>query len=192
MPKLKEELQKAVRQVANFDKLKNQIEMTVTSEGLRIELLESSSGTFFESGKPGLNGDGEEVLVALARATGEASEPHLDRGPHRRETLRREPGLRQLGTLYGPGEFGARSLCRLPACASDQISQVRGYADQKLRVPGNPLEPSNRRISLIVQYVVKDDDERASSDAKPEAEPESKAGSESAEKSKVNRIESQH
>ena len=41
MAKLKEELQKAMRQMTNFDKLKNQIEMTVTSEGLRIELLES-------------------------------------------------------------------------------------------------------------------------------------------------------
>jgi chemotaxis protein MotB len=58
---------------------------------------------------------------------------------------------------------------------SDQISQVRGYADQKLRVPGNPLEPSNRRISLIVQYIVKDDDEApvSTSDAKPEAKAES-------------------
>src|SRR5690349_25117631 len=37
MPKLKEELQKAIRRVTNFEKLKNQIEMTVTSEGLRIE-----------------------------------------------------------------------------------------------------------------------------------------------------------
>ena len=36
---------------------------------------------------------------------------------------------------------------------------MRGYADQKLRVPNNPLEPSNRRISLIVQYLVKDDEE---------------------------------
>ena len=42
MPKLKEELQKVVRQITNFDKLKNQIQMTVTSEGLRIELMESS------------------------------------------------------------------------------------------------------------------------------------------------------
>jgi len=30
---------------------------------------------------------------------------------------------------------------------------VRGYADQMLRVPSNPLDPSNRRISLIVQWV---------------------------------------
>jgi chemotaxis protein MotB len=38
----------------------------------------------------------------------------------------------------------------------NQVSQVRGYADQKLRVPANPLDPSNRRISLIVQYLTPD------------------------------------
>src|ERR1700745_1108066 len=45
MPKLKEELQKAIRRIDNFDKCKDQIEMTVTAEGLRIELLESEEGT---------------------------------------------------------------------------------------------------------------------------------------------------
>jgi chemotaxis protein MotB len=30
---------------------------------------------------------------------------------------------------------------------------VRGYADQKLRKPDAPLDPSNRRISLIVHYL---------------------------------------
>ncbi len=50
MPKLKEQLQQAMRQMSDFEKLKNHIEMTVTSEGLRIELSESASGTFFDSG----------------------------------------------------------------------------------------------------------------------------------------------
>jgi chemotaxis protein MotB len=36
---------------------------------------------------------------------------------------------------------------------ADQVSQVRGYADQKLRDPKNPLDPSNRRISVIVHYL---------------------------------------
>jgi chemotaxis protein MotB len=35
-----------------------------------------------------------------------------------------------------------------------QVSQVRGFADQRLRVPQLPEDPSNRRISLIVQYQV--------------------------------------
>ena len=160
MPKLKEELQKAVRQVTNFDKLKNQIEMTITSEGLRIELLESSSGTFFESGRPGLNDDGRELLVALAEQLGKlpnriSIEGHTDAKPY---ATSRDYGNWELSADRANS---ARRLMQAAGLNPNQISQVRGYADQKLRVPGSPLEPSNRRISLIVQYVVKDEDEES-------------------------------
>ena len=33
----------------------------------------------------------------------------------------------------------------------DQVTQVRGYADQFLRVKINPYDPSNRRISILVK-----------------------------------------
>jgi chemotaxis protein MotB len=33
----------------------------------------------------------------------------------------------------------------------DEVSEVRGYADQMLRTPAQPLDASNRRISVIVQ-----------------------------------------
>lgn len=49
---------------------------------------------------------------------------------------------------------------------ADQVTQVRGFADQRLRKLDAPLDPSNRRISLIVQYIVKNDDD---DDAKPAA-----------------------
>jgi chemotaxis protein MotB len=132
--------------------------MTVTSEGLRIELLESSSGTFFESGKPGLNSDGKELLVALAQQLGQlpnhiSIEGHTDAKPY---ATNRDYGNWELSTDRANS---ARRLMQTSGLRADQISQVRGYADQKLRVPANPLEPSNRRISLIVQYVVKDEDE---------------------------------
>jgi len=158
MPKLKEELQKVVRQMSNFDKLKNQIEMTITAEGLRIELLESSSGTFFESGSTALNGDGTELLSALAQELGKLPnrvfiEGHTDAKPY------------TINPQYGNWELSsdrantARRLMQANGLAPDQVSQVRGYADQKLRVPANPLDPSNRRISLIIQYVTKNDDD---------------------------------
>ncbi len=35
----------------------------------------------------------------------------------------------------------------------NQIAQVRGFADQNLRKPQQPFDASNRRISLIVQYL---------------------------------------
>jgi hypothetical protein len=36
--------------------------------------------------------------------------------------------------------------------------QVRGFADQRLRKPESPLDPSNRRVSMIVQYLDKQED----------------------------------
>ena len=47
----------------------------------------------------------------------------------------------------------------------DQVSQIRGYADQKLRSASDPLDPANRRITLIVQYVEKKDDEESGATA---------------------------
>ena len=39
------------------------------------------------------------------------------------------------------------------ACATDQVKQVRGFADQQLRKPEDPDNTSNRRISVIVKYL---------------------------------------
>ena len=38
--------------VPNFRNLKDHVEITITSDGLRIELLETDAGMFFESGRP--------------------------------------------------------------------------------------------------------------------------------------------
>jgi chemotaxis protein MotB len=34
----------------------------------------------------------------------------------------------------------------------DQVTQVRGFADQSLRNKSDPEDPANRRITLIIQY----------------------------------------
>jgi hypothetical protein len=80
MPDLNEQLEKAIREVPEFDKSKNNIDMTVTNEGLRIDLMVQND------------------------------------------------------------------------VRPDQVTQVRGFADQHLRKADHPLDPANRRISLIVQY----------------------------------------
>src|SRR5579885_2604920 len=70
MEELKEQLQKAIREVPDFDKLKNHIDMTVTNEGLRIELTESATGTFFDSGSSKISREGYEILQMLAQELG--------------------------------------------------------------------------------------------------------------------------
>jgi chemotaxis protein MotB len=154
MEQLKEELQRTIREVPNFEKFKNHIDMTVTNEGLRIELTESATGTFFDSGSAKISPDGEELLIALAQELGKlpnklALEGHTDSKPYAE------------GSNYGNWELSsdranaARRLMTLHGVGGNQVTQVRGFADQRLRKPEAPLDPSNRRISLIVEYLEK-------------------------------------
>jgi chemotaxis protein MotB len=189
MEQLKEQLQKAIKEVPKFDMLKNHIDMTVTNEGLRIELSESASGTFFESGKAQISEGGSELLIVLAERLGKlpnklAIEGHTDSKPYAE------------GSNYGNWELSsdranaARRLLQLHGIRLDQITQVRGFADQRLRKPTDPLDPANRRISLIVQYLDKKSVDQAKpagegAEAKPgevEAKPSERPGDRPAEK----------
>lgn len=152
MEQIKEELQKAIRQVPDFEKLKNNIDMTVTNEGLRIELTESASGTFFDQGSAKFNADGQDLLFALATELGKLPnkiyvEGHTDAKPYSE------------GSNYTNWELSsdrandARRLLQSHGVRANQVEQVRGFADMMPRDSSDPLDPANRRISLIVKYL---------------------------------------
>ena len=65
----------------------------------------------------------------------------------------------------------ARRVMQSNGTHRDQVTQVRGFADQRLRKPEAPLDPANRRISVIVQYIVKNDDDEKSPSTSSEKAP---------------------
>jgi chemotaxis protein MotB len=155
MDKLKDELQKSVREMTAFEKFKDQIEMTVTSEGLRIELLETEKGIFFPSGVAEPTENAKGLLIKLAQELGKlpnkvSIEGHTDSKPFGRNVN------------YGNWELSsdranaARRLMQENGLGPKQVTQVRGFADQHLRKPDAPEDPANRRISVIVEYIKKD------------------------------------
>jgi chemotaxis protein MotB len=176
MEELKRQLEKAIWQVPEFNKLKNHIDMTVTNEGLRIELTESAAGTFFDNGSAKISPDGRAILILLAQELGKlpnklALEGHTDSKPY------------APGSAYGNWELSAdranaaRRLMQQEGIGADQVTQVRGFADQRLRHPDNPTDPSNRRISLIVQYVQKSPEVEVPKDSSsPDTEPAGPGG----------------
>src|ERR1700712_4779639 len=64
--KLKAQIQKAILQQKDLVKLSKQVEITITGEGLRVELIEGKGGTFFESGSAKLSEGGTKLLQVLA------------------------------------------------------------------------------------------------------------------------------
>jgi chemotaxis protein MotB len=155
MADLKEQLQRSIRSINDLEKLRKNIEMTVTAEGLRIELLESEKGTFFDSGSSTLNRSGMDMLALLAEELGKVPnklsvEGHTDAKPF--------AGNRSYSNweLSADRANAARRLMQQSGLREDQVSQVRGFSDQRLRNPKDPMEASNRRISIIVQYISHD------------------------------------
>jgi chemotaxis protein MotB len=152
MSQLKEQLQNSIRSINDLEKLRKNIEMTVTAEGLRIELLESAKGTFFDSGSSSLNVSGKEMLVLLAKELSGVPnkisiEGHTDAKPYG------EKANYSNWELSSDRANAARRVMQQAGLRADQVSQVRGFADQRLRNTADPLDASNRRISIIVQYL---------------------------------------
>lgn len=178
LEKVKNQILRAMQAMPGFEKLKSQIEITVTSEGLRIELLEKPSGTFFENGKAEPTEALQEVLKVLSVQAGRLPNPisiegHTDSVPF---SDSRTYGNWELSTDRANA---ARRLMEQSGLRQGQVTQVRGYADRKLRKPENPQDASNRRISVLIQYlpVSQDPPPIVTSGALPTALPESVAAS---------------
>ena len=151
MSKLKDKIEQAMRQLPKFDQLKGNVEMTITNEGLRIELLETEKGLFFDSGSAELSPRGIEVVRLLA---GQLKllpnhlliEGHTDAKPYNSDTEYTN------WELSADRANTARRVVQESGVSTDQIAQVRGFADRHLRNLKDPFDPANRRVSVIVQY----------------------------------------
>ncbi|MBS1855582.1 MAG: OmpA family protein [Acidobacteria bacterium] len=154
MAKLAQKIQQALMQVPEFRNIKDHVEITVTSDGLRIELLETEAGMFFESGRAQPTKTGAELLAALAQELGRLPnnlliEGHTDAKPFSRD------GEYSNWELSTDRANSARKLMESNGIHGQQVMQVRGFADRDLRHPDDPMAASNRRVSVIVQYLVK-------------------------------------
>jgi chemotaxis protein MotB len=150
MSRLKDKLALAVKDSAALQKIKDQVVFTVTSEGLRVELLEGDKSTFFESGSPQATAFGRDLLGKLAEEIGKLPntvtiEGHTDSKPY---------GGREYSNweLSADRANSARRWMQASGMRLDQVVQVRGYADQTPRDKVSPDDSSNRRVTVIIQY----------------------------------------
>jgi chemotaxis protein MotB len=142
-----------MKQSPELEKLKNQVEMTVTGEGLRIELLESEVGTFFESGSSQPSGTGKEMLDMLAGQLGKMQNRLLIEGHTDSQPFTSSAKGYSNWELSADRANSARKLMQDSGLSADQVAEVRGFADQRLRKPEDPKSASNRRVSIVVKYV---------------------------------------
>ena len=128
------------------------VDVQVTREGLRIELVESGRGdVYFPLGSSRMNAATMLTLqlVGTELATIDQSvvlEGHTDGA--------------KFGTnaAYTNWELStdranaARRVLQATGVAPERVVEIRGYADTRPRVPDDPMAPANRRISILLPY----------------------------------------
>jgi len=152
MKDLREKLQQTLKNVPALERLSEQVQMTVTGEGLRIELMESEQGSFFQTGSGTPSPSGREFLIELAQELGGLPngiviEGHTDSNPFGGNSLYTN------WELSTDRANAARRIMQENGLSTGQVLQLRGFADTRLRNLHNPADSSNRRITVIVEYL---------------------------------------
>ena len=152
--KAQKAIEEAIRQDAQLQQLVQQksIEMTITAEGLTIELIESdlNGEVFFKVGSAEVQPRAREVIAKIAPILAETGhaivvEGHTDSRPYG------SPNYDNY-MLSTDRAHAVRRLLGAGGVADAQMEGVKGYADQKPRVKDDPAHFSNRRVTVLLPF----------------------------------------
>lgn len=148
LEKAQQEIQDAIAQSPDLKLLQAHTEITMTDEGLRIEFKEAYQPVFFESGSAVLRPAANELIAKVGPILGGLNcqlviEGHTD-------------AKRYSGTGYTNWDLSSERARALyhgllnHGVDETNVEGVRPYAATRLRDPQNPLNPANRRVSILV------------------------------------------
>ncbi len=150
LKELKANIEKVIDSDAKLKKFKNQILLDLTSEGLRVQIVDEKNRPMFESGSSELEPYTKDILDQIGRMLNEVPNKislsgHTDAQPYITADRR-----------YSNWELSAdranasrRELVH-GGLAEEKIVRVVGLSSAVLFDKANPLNPINRRISIIV------------------------------------------
>ena len=132
--------------------IEDQVPITITAEGILIELIDKEKQAFFELNSAKIKPIMRKILQLISKEIKDTSNQlviagHTDaRGFHNDSFYSNWElsAARALNTRRDLEEFGI---------VSQRFEQVVGFADRKLRVPNDPLASENRRISILIKRI---------------------------------------
>jgi chemotaxis protein MotB len=133
-----------------FRALRDQVEIEMTDEGLRIQMIEPGKNeAFFHSGSAELNPTTRQVLGVISAELNHLPNHVVIEG--HTDSLRFASGSRYTNwELSVDRANSARAAMEEAGLPPGQIREVRGYAANRPRFPDHPEDPRNRRISILV------------------------------------------
>jgi len=147
-----EETAQAISKAFNQDKLleafKDQISFDFTDEGLRIQIQDKVNQVLFDSGSSKLKPYTLAILKEIAQELGKLPN-HMVIGGHTDSMKYPTPGYTNW-ELSADRANTARRVLESAGVRPGQVQRVTGYADTIPLEGHEPMDPQNRRISIVV------------------------------------------
>ena len=146
-----QQIKTEVEKAPDLRPLLDQIQIKLTDEGLRIQIVEKDQTLFFELGSASVKPALTHLLGIVARALAALPNSVVVEG----HTDARQYGQDRKGysnwELSADRANSARRILEADGLRAGQIVRVVGFADRDLLVAGDPLDPQNRRVSVVVR-----------------------------------------
>jgi len=145
----KQALEAKLKSTEALRRLAQHLRMIDTTEGVRIDLVDDANFSMFRIGTTVLTPDASQLLVAIAQAVGGDGgaltiRGHTDGLPWRDGV----PG-NNWSLSAGRAEATRQALLR-DGIDEKRFNRIEGVADRELLIPGDPSDPRNRRISILL------------------------------------------
>ncbi|WP_283745376.1 flagellar motor protein MotB [Sideroxydans sp. CL21] len=147
---LKANLEKMIDADSKLKKFKDQILLDLTSEGLRVQIVDEKNRPMFKSGSAELEPYTKDILRAIGNVLNEMPNKvslsgHTDAQPY----VTADGRYSNWELSADRGNASRRELIK-GGLADDKIVRVVGLSSAVLFDKAQPLNPINRRISIIV------------------------------------------
>jgi chemotaxis protein MotB len=140
----------AVDSVGDLRKLSGQIRIDITPEGLRVQFVEFDDSLFFEVGSSRLKPALTRLLGIVGETVGKMPNGVIVEGHTDQRAYAARDGYTNW-ELSADRANSARRVLESAGIDPRHIVRVIGYADRDPLVRDNPLDPTNRRVSVIVK-----------------------------------------
>ena len=144
---------KSLGKMPEFESIRDRVEITMTHEGLRVELQESTQACFFDNGSARMAESAERVFSAIALELGKLPNDVLIEGHTDSRQYQNQEGYTNW-ELSADRANAVRRVMERNGLRQSQVREVRGYANTQLRTPETPFDARNRRVSILVKHVI--------------------------------------
>ncbi len=127
---VRHQLEQALRQAPEWDRISKNVQFSMTGEGLRIDLMETEKGMFFVSGESAPTEAGLQLLQRLGTEICQVAESAGDRRPHRFAAVSQ---CRARQRIWQLGALGRSCECRASPAAPGWCRPATGGGSERLR-----------------------------------------------------------